>query len=169
MQVRMLGTQDGDAATTPVAAAPAADGDRAARPTPLPSQAPAANSAAARASPPQPAFGLVAPVGEVDADYYPRAALSLAPAPLAAIVIDYPPVANDSGHHVSELSLFIDETGHVTRVRVDGPALPPALEQAAREAFTGARFRPGEVDGHAVKARIRIEVVFDVRPPDAPK
>ncbi len=142
--------------------------------TPRPSrrrnrQAPAADAAPARASPPQPAFGLVTAAGESDADYYPRADLSLAPAPLDAIVIDYPPIADDSGHHVSELSLFIDEAGRVTRVRVDGEALPPALEQAARAAFMSARFRPGEVEGRAVKSRIRIEVVFDIRPPGSPK
>ena len=93
----------------------------------------------------------------------------MAPAAVDAIVIDYPPIADDSGHHVSELSLFIDEAGRVTRVRVEGPALPSALEQAARAAFVAARFRPGEVDGRAVKSRIRVEVVFDARPPGSQK
>ena len=167
MQVRLLGTQDGDTAATQATAAPITDGDPGAQPQaqwPLATRA-TADTAPASASPPQPAYGLVTPARESDADYYPRAALSLAPAPLDTIVIDYPPIADDSGHHVSELSLFIDEAGRVTRVRVDGQALPPALEQAAREAFTGARFRPGEVDGRAVKSRIRIEVAFDIRTP----
>jgi protein TonB len=163
MQVRMLGTQDGDTGAIQAATPPRTDSEPAARPQ-VQWQAPTAGIASASASPPQPAFGLVTPAGESDAEYYPRAALSLAPAPLDAIVIDYPPIADDSGHHVSELSLFIDEAGRVTRVRVDGQALPPALEQAARAAFTGARFRPGEVEGRAVKSRIRIEVVFDARP-----
>ena len=172
MQVRLLGMQDSDTGTDAVAtqagAPPVTGSDPAAQPQ-APWQAPTADAAPARASPPQPAFGLVTAAGESDADYYPRADLSLAPAPLDAIVIDYPPIADDSGHHVSELSLFIDEAGRVTRVRVDGEALPPALEQAARAAFTSARFRPGEVEGRAVKSRIRIEVVFDIRPPGSPK
>lgn len=171
MQVRLLGTQDGDAAATQATAAPITDGDPGAKPHAQwpPATLAMADTAPASTSPPQPAYGLVTPARESDADYYPRAALSLAPAPLDTIVIDYPPIAEDSGHHVSELSLFIDEAGRVTRVRVDGQTLPPALEQAAREAFTGARFRPGEVDGHAVKSRIRIEVVFDIRTPSSPK
>jgi len=168
MRVRMIGMQDADAAATWTAATPVTGGDPAALPL-VHSQAPTADTASATASPSQPAFGLVTPAGDSDADYYPRAALSLAPEPVGAIVIDYPPIAEDSGHHTSELSLFIDETGRVTRVRVDGQALPPALEQAARAAFTGARFHPGKVDGQAVKSRIRIEVVFDAGPPGVPK
>lgn len=168
MQVRLLATQDGDTTATVAAARPVAGNDAAGESQPH-GPFPAADAAPVSASPPQPAIGLVTPARESDADYYPRAALSLAPAPVDAIVIDYPPIADDSGHHVSELSLFIDEAGRVTRVRVDGQALPPALEQAARDAFTGARFRPGEVDGHVVKSRIRIEVVFDNRPPGSAK
>ena len=168
MQVRLLGTHDGDTDATHAAAAPVVGHDPAVQP-PAPPPAAKLDAATASASPPQPVFGLVAPAGESDVDYYPRAALSLAPAAVDAIVIDYPPIADDSGHHVSELSLFIDEAGRVTRVRVDGPALPAALEQAARAAFMGARFRPGEVDGRAVKSRIRIEVVFDMRTSNSPK
>jgi periplasmic protein TonB len=171
MQVRLLGAQDSDLSATQAVAPPITDSDPAARPQAHwpPATLATADTAPVSASPPQPAVGLVTPARESDADYYPRAALSLAPAPIDAIVIDYPPIADDSGHHVSELSLFIDEAGRVTRVRVDGQPLPPALEQAARDAFTGARFRPGEVDGHTVKSRIRIEVVFDSRPPGSPK
>jgi hypothetical protein len=168
MQVRLLGTQDSDAAATEAAVPPAAGNDRAAEPQ-AQWQPAAAHPEPASASPPQPVIGLVTPARESDADYYPRASLSIAPAALDAIVIDYPPIANDSGHHVSELSLFIDEAGRVTRVRVDGRALPPALEEAARVAFMGARFRAGQVDGRAVKSQIRVEVVFENRPPDRPK
>ena len=65
-------------------------------------------AAAATLSPPGPAFGLVAPGADRDGDYFPRALLSLAPIPLDTVVIDYPPIDKDSGHHVSELTLFID-------------------------------------------------------------
>jgi Gram-negative bacterial TonB protein C-terminal len=123
-----------------------------------------AASAAANTSPPMPKFGLVLPGIDSDGDYFTRAMLSQAPSPLDAVVIDYPLIENDSGHHVSELTLFIDETGRVARVRVDGASLPAALEAAARQAFASAQFRAGEVDGHAVKSQIRVEVVFDNRP-----
>lgn len=132
-----------------------------------PASAPQSASPAS-ASPPTPSFGLIVPGGDRDADYFPRALLSLAPIPLDTVVIGYPPIENDRGHHVSELTLFIDETGRVARVRVDGAALPPALEDAARRAFVEARFRPGEADGRAVKSQIRVEVVFDNRPPGRP-
>ncbi len=131
-------------------------------------QPPAAPGAPASVSPPAPAFSLVAPAGDRDSDYFPRALLSQAPSPLEPVLIDYPPIANDRGRHVSELTLFIDEAGHVARVRVDGPALPPALEDAARRAFLGARFRPGQAEGRAVKAQIRVEVVFDNGAPGKP-
>ena len=117
------------------------------------------------ASPPLPAIGLVMAGIDSDGDYYPRAQLSLAPAPLASVVIDYPAGETDQGHYHSELTLFIDESGRMVRVRVDGPALPPAFEEAARRAFTSARFHAGEADGRAVKSRIRVEVDFDNRPP----
>ena len=122
----------------------------------------------ASVSPPAPAFGLVVPGADRDAEYFPRALLSLAPIPLDTVVIDYPTIEKDGGHHVSELTLFIEETGRVARVRVDGPSLPPALEEAARRAFVDAKFRPGEAQGRAVKSQIRVEVVFDNRPPARP-
>jgi len=124
--------------------------------------------ASASTSPPMPKFGLVLPGIDSDGDYYPRAMLSQAPSPLDAVVIDYPLIENDSGHHVGELTLFIDESGRVARLRVDGASLPAALEAAARRAFGGAQFRAGEVDGRAVKSQIRIEVVFDNRPVNRP-
>lgn len=114
-------------------------------------------------------MGLSLPGVATDEDlYFPRALLSVPPAALDLVVIDYPRFDGDAGRYVAELSLFIDETGRVARVRVDSGSLPPALEDAARRAFTQARFRPGEAAEHgAVKSRIRIEVVFESgqRPP----
>jgi len=124
-------------------------------------------AALSSASLPLPAIGLVLPGIDSDDDYYPRALLTLPPTPIDTVVIDYPPIADDRGLHASELTLFIDEAGRVARVRVEGAALPAALEEAARSAFLNARFRAGEASGQAVKSRIRVEVVFDSRPIDA--
>lgn len=114
-------------------------------------------------------LGLALPGVATDDDlYFPRSQLAVAPAAIDPVVIDYPRFDGDAGRYVAELSLFIDETGRVARVRVDSGSLPPALEEAARRAFTQARFRPGEAAEHgAVKSRIRIEVVFESgqRPP----
>lgn len=114
-------------------------------------------------------LGVALPGVATDDDlYFPRSQLTVAPAAIDPVVIDYPRFNGDAGRYVAELSLFIDETGRVARVRVDNGSLPPALEDAARRAFTQARFRPGEAAEHGtVKSRIRIEVVFESgqRPP----
>jgi len=114
-------------------------------------------------SPPLPAFGLVIGGPDNDDDYFHRSALSRAPQTIEPVVIDYPAIDKDEGHYRSELLLFIDENGRVVRVRVEGAALPPALEAAARSAFMSARFHAGQTDGRAVKSKIRVEVVFDNR------
>jgi len=114
-------------------------------------------------------LGLSLPGVATDDDrFFARSLLTVVPAPLQPVMIDYPAFAGDAGRYVSQLSLFIDETGVVVKVRVDGDPLPPPLEAAARSAFLSARFRPGEVAEHgAVKSRIRIEVTFDSR--EAPR
>lgn len=108
-------------------------------------------------------LGLAVPGMASDDDlYFPRSQLAVVPAAIDPVVIDYPRFNGDVGRYVAELSLFIDETGRVARVRVDSGSLPAALEDAARRAFTQARFRPGEAAEHGVvKSRIRIEVTFD--------
>jgi hypothetical protein len=96
-----------------------------------------------------------------DEDFFPRQALDIGPHPRLPVLIDYPRLEVPGGTHVSELSLFIDETGKVIRVRIDGKALPSAMEEAARSAFMGALFSPGHIDGLPVRSRIRIEVSFE--------
>lgn len=91
-----------------------------------------------------------------------RSLLAVPPVPLTPVLISYPDVAGLSERYSSELTLFIDETGAVVRVRAEAGALPPVLEEAARNAFMSVRFRPGELAEHgAVKSRIRVEVVFE--------
>jgi len=91
-----------------------------------------------------------------------RSLLAVPPTPLAPVIIAYPDVPGMAERYSGELTLFIDETGAVVRVRVERNALPPALEEAARNAFMSVRFRPGELTEHgAVKSRIRVEVVFE--------
>lgn len=111
-------------------------------------------------SPPSSPFG--------DDAFLPRSRLTIPPAPLANIVIEYPLAEGVRRHYVGELSLFIDETGRVVRIRSDGTPLPQALDDAAREAFAKARFTPGELEGRKVRSRIRVEVTFDERPRTAP-
>lgn len=101
--------------------------------------------------------------GELDG-YLPRPLLTQAPLPRAPVQIHPPDNAGShlkGNRYVSVLSLFIDENGEVRHIAAGEPPLPIEFEQAAREAFLAARFMPGVRDGHPVKSRLQVEVVFD--------
>lgn len=138
--------------------------------------APASADPAAAPPPDQPApptRDQAAP-GPLRDDYIPRPQLSVPPVAQAPVIIAPPASPQGDGspsppaRHVGVLALFIDEHGVVRKVQADEPRLPPRLEKAAQEAFLAARFSPGQLDGQIVKSRIRIEVVFDNTPLDAP-
>lgn len=114
-------------------------------------------------SPPLPDLGLYAWSADPVDDYYPRTELTVGPAPMGTVQIEYPAFDGERDFYSSELLLMIDETGVVSRVLLVGAPLPAPLEEAARSAFLQAPFMPGERNGQAVKSRIRVEVVFDSR------
>ncbi|WP_157731200.1 hypothetical protein [Variovorax sp. HW608] len=99
-----------------------------------------------------------------DDDYVPRPLLSVPPVALAPVIIGEPAGEAPTGRLAGVVSLFIDDQGQVRRVVAEPPYLPPAFEQAARDAFMATRFSPGQLDGQTVKARVRVEVVFDDTP-----
>lgn len=139
--------------------------ERAAQPPPGTTPHDEVPSAAPAASSPHQTPALTGPAlaGPDDgAEYLPRSALSVVPQPLGEVLLTYPPGA-PPGRHRGELTLFIDEQGSVQRVRIDsGEAeLPAVFQAAARQAFLAARFTPGELQGRAVKARMRIAVEFE--------
>ncbi len=91
-----------------------------------------------------------------------RSLLTLPPQPLAPVILPDVDSVGPGERHRGELTLFIDETGTVVRVRSETVDLPTELEEVARRAFMEVRFAPGELaDLGAVKSRIRVEVVFD--------
>ena len=94
-------------------------------------------------------------------DYVPREFLSLAPAPLSAIEVPFPDSVTGEVKIDVQLALFIDESGVVQRVRVEGAGLPPVFEDAAAAAFRQARFTPGQVDGQVVRSLIKVAVTFE--------
>ena len=98
-----------------------------------------------------------------DGEYLTRSALTAAPKAHGPVAIDYPYFDGEANHYVAEFDLFIDDSGGVVRVVSATPDLPLLLSAAVRDAFLAARFTPGEVDGLAVRSRIRIEVTFDSR------
>ena len=97
-------------------------------------------------------------------EYLPRPLLTVVPVAQTPVIIASPPGEPALGKLTGILSLFIDEDGSVHHIAADEPLLPPAFDMAAREAFMGARFKPGELDGRVVKSRLRVEVVFDDTP-----
>lgn len=99
--------------------------------------------------------------------YVLRKALTTAPVPVGEVRLAWPAGSSALGRQQAVFSLFIDESGAVRRMVADGPTLEPPVEEAARAVFMAARFLPGQVDGRAVKALIRIEVVFDNATPVA--
>ncbi len=120
---------------------------------------------AAATSPPVSGLALRMPGLLSDEDFFARDALDVGPSPTTPVLIDYPPAVAGAGSHAGLLSLFIDDTGKVVRVRVDTPALPSEMQDAARAAFLGATFTPGLLDGLAVRSRIRVEVTFEAGSP----
>ena len=104
------------------------------------------------------------PMGADRDQYIPRPMLSVVPVVQTPVLLVAPAGETQIARHVGILSLFIDEEGVVRRIAAGEPRLPPAFEQAAREAFMAARFAPGQVDGQLVKSRVRVEVVFDNTP-----
>jgi len=103
--------------------------------------------------------------GSFSDDYYvPRSLLSVPPVAITPVIFAPPPDEMTGGRYVGTLSLFIDEHGQVQRIVSEDPSLPEAFELAAREAFMATQFTPGEIDGTAVKSRVRVEVAFDDTP-----
>jgi len=149
----------------PTPAEPPATTPLRATPPPITAMPTVVEAPAATASRPASASVIAATGGEPrggrDMDYVPPALLTVTPKPVAPINVPFPSSVPGEVHLRAELSLFIDEQGVVQRVRVDGPPLPPVLDDAARTTFLQARFTPGEVNGHAVRSLIRVEVSFD--------
>jgi len=103
----------------------------------------------------------VSPRGGERGDYVPRPQLSVGPVPVSAIVLETPPGQVIATRQTGILSLFIDEEGRVQHIEAGEPTLAPALEEAARAAFMGARFLPGQIGGRPVKSRLRVEASFE--------
>lgn len=124
--------------------------------------------AALAATPPVPALAsgdipaITAPAPLAGSEYLARRDLSVAPSPRRPVWLNTPATVPD-GHYTAELTLFIDETGQVRRVRVDSAGLLPDLEAQARQAFMTTPFNPGEVDGQPVRSRLRVAVAFEAR------
>ncbi|MCV2356201.1 energy transducer TonB [Paucibacter sp. B2R-40] len=110
--------------------------------------------------------GSLLPRGEWDA-YVPRPLLTKPPQALESVLLAWPDFPAEQAHFEAVAALYIDEAGVVQALRVQQGQLPEPLLEAARRAFEGRRFIPGELNGQAVKTRIYVEIMFDQ--PQAPK
>lgn len=105
-----------------------------------------------------PASAASAPAGE--APYLPRGDLTVAPKLLTPVQVPFPDEVEGMVDLKIRISLFIDEQGVVRRIRIDTPDVPPVFERTVREAFSAARFAPGQLEATAVRSQIRLEVEF---------
>jgi TonB family protein len=99
------------------------------------------------------------PVALLPKPYYYRASeLTEPPLMLAAIEPRFPSDAPDTGR--VKMRLYISERGSVDAIDVTEAEPAGEFEQAARQAFAEARFRPGYKNGTAVRSQIALEVRF---------
>jgi hypothetical protein len=111
------------------------------------------------------------PAAGAEAPYLPRGQLTVAPHPLREVDVPFPPDVSGIVELRVPLSVFIDESGLVRRVQLDRPEVPPAFARAVAETFRAIPFKPGEIDGVAVRSQIHLEVEFHApagRPQVAP-
>lgn len=130
----------------------------------------AAATMAARESPPkvsvmqaQPSL----PSGYGDEEFVDARLLGLRPAVLDLVALPQPRPDDHRGPGKALFTLFVDRDGHVVRLRVESSDLPAEIEDESKQAFYKARFRPGMIDGHAVNARMQVEIMFDAPAVDA--
>jgi hypothetical protein len=95
------------------------------------------------------------------ADYIPRKYLSAGPEPLTPVEIQAPFTLSDKPHVTVVLDLFIDEYGKVQKISVDAADVQQPYIDAATQAFENARFKPGTLNGMAVRSVIKIAVEFE--------
>lgn len=97
--------------------------------------------------------------------YYPRSALSHPPKLIDDVDLSS---LEASAGNVSKnviLELFVSEQGAIDRIAIESGALDETVHGKLEELLLQLRFSGGEIDGIAVKSRIRIEVMF-LAPPN---
>lgn len=100
------------------------------------------------------------------AAYVPRPELSAAPQAQQPVLLAWPDFRGDQSLYTLLLVLYIDEQGLVRRIDIEDSDAPPVFQDAARQAFSGVSFLPGQRDGAPVKSRVHIEVSFEQPMPE---
>lgn len=118
---------------------------------------------------PEPAR-LPGPGENAPADYVASGELDKRPFPLTRLDFPYPDLSHleASGAEQQgtiELTLYIGKAGRVDDVRIDSASVDQALVALAIETLVATPFSPGERNGQAVAARLRIEVSYTMPAP----
>jgi len=93
-------------------------------------------------------------------EYLPRNRLSVAPEVLTSVDVQFPAGVTGIVDLKARITLFVDEKGAVRRLRFDSAGIPASFAASVLDTFLNARFKPGEVDGVAVRSQVRLEVEF---------
>lgn len=97
----------------------------------------------------------------VESEFASAESLTQRPAPASDVVIPYPAGPDVPGRVSVHLTLFIDESGQIVRVKALDSDIPDRFVEAAKVSFQSALFSPGLTAGGPVKSRVKIEVTFD--------
>ena len=129
----------------------------------VPPDAPDAMTVASAPTPPVPASRL--PPVDVplitDPTWYQARQLDVFPRALSAVRPAYPELGTQAPLNGEvTLELLIDESGQVHAADVVRAVPEGYFEGAAVAAFREARFVPGQKDGHAVRSRVVVKVMF---------
>lgn len=95
-------------------------------------------------------------------DYLSTGQLTRLPAPLADIDLNVAEISDLAFTGETQITLLIDEKGVVTDIRssTETEDARRFIERVA-ERFRNAQFRPGEINGKAVKSRLKIAVISE--------
>ncbi|MEO8135180.1 MAG: energy transducer TonB [Betaproteobacteria bacterium] len=112
------------------------------------------------ASPQRRGLGLLPTEGTA---YYPTSLLSRRPEALAEPQLDDPVAKAVIASGKMVMTLWINDKGEVDKAVLDGSDLPGLFAEPTINAFSRIRFKPGELNGQAVRTVMKIEVTFDDR------
>jgi TonB family protein len=93
--------------------------------------------------------------------YYPSAELTNRPLALTEVELGSLTFLGDAGSGRVVLDLWVNENGDVAKASVESSDLPEPVLNAIVAAFQKLQFKPGELDGKAVGAIMKIEVIYD--------
>jgi TonB family protein len=138
--------------------------DAAPAPAVTPSPIAGTEPRAAHPDPLTPARAQDAAAPEPATQYRPAGELSRRPRLIVAVEPAFPAgAAGGTIEGVVLLRVMVNERGLVDDVEIESADLPVAFQEAARTAFLGAAYHPGERDGSPVKSWVRVEVAYAAR------